>query len=75
MERWSEKTELPLSQLVAWAGIGRGRFYDWKQRYGKANEHNGKVPRDHWIEPWERAFQNFCGVDPAGIRRAVVLRT
>lgn len=54
MQGWSEKTELPVSQLVAWAGIARGRFYDWKQRYGKANEHNGKVPRDHWIEPWER---------------------
>ena len=54
MQRWAEKTELPLSQLVGWAGIARGRFYDWKQRYGKANEHNGKVPRDHWIEPWER---------------------
>ena len=23
-------------------------------RYGKVNEHNGLVPRDHWIEEWER---------------------
>ena len=38
MQRWAEKTELPLSQLIGWAGIARGRFYDWKQRYGKANE-------------------------------------
>ena len=43
-----------MEQLVNWIGIGRGKFYDWKQRYGKANEHNGKVPRDHWIAEWER---------------------
>ncbi len=23
------------------------------QRYGKANEHNGKMPRDWWLEEWE----------------------
>ena len=55
MHQWAEKTGLSLSQLIAWSGIGRSRFYDWKQRYGKANEHNGKIPRDFWIEPWERA--------------------
>jgi transposase InsO family protein len=24
-------------------------------RYGKVNEHNGQIPRDHWLEAWERA--------------------
>jgi transposase InsO family protein len=51
---WTEKTELAAERVVGWIGIARGKFYGWKQRYGKANEHNGKVPRDHWIEPWER---------------------
>lgn len=26
----------------------------WQSRYGKANEHNALVPRDHWLEPAER---------------------
>jgi putative transposase len=52
--RWSETTEIAVQQFVAWLGIAKGKFYDWKKRYGKANEHNGKVPRDHWIEDWER---------------------
>src|ERR1051325_8611839 len=26
----------------------------WKQRYGKVNEHNGWIPRDHWLEAEER---------------------
>jgi transposase InsO family protein len=51
---WSSKTELSTTLLVSWLGIARGKYYDWKQRYGKANEHNALIPRDHWIEGWER---------------------
>jgi hypothetical protein len=25
-----------------------------RQRYGCVNEHNGWVPRDFWLEPWEK---------------------
>lgn len=35
-------------------GVARGKFFEWKKRYGKANEHNAAIPRDHWLEPWER---------------------
>jgi transposase InsO family protein len=50
----SQKTELPQCKLVQWLGIARSKFYAWKQRYGRANEHNGLVPRDHWLLDWER---------------------
>ena len=42
------------SRSLSWCGLARGKFYDWRKRYGKVNEHNGLVPRDHWIEDWER---------------------
>ena len=45
---------MPVQQVVEWCGLARGKFYDWRKRYGKVNEHNGLVPRDHWIEDWER---------------------
>ncbi len=54
MRGLSAKTELSATQLVSWIGIARGKYFDWRQRYGKANEHNGLVPRDHWIDEWER---------------------
>ena len=25
-----------------------------RERYGKVNEHNGWVPRDFWLEDWEK---------------------
>ena len=31
-----------------------GTFYNWRHRYGKVNEHNGWIPRDHWLEDWEK---------------------
>lgn len=69
--KWSTKTELPAKRFVAWLGIARGKFYQWKQHYGRAHEHNGQVPRDHWIEPWERhAIINYFDAHPLdGYRR------
>jgi putative transposase len=50
---WSDKTELSVECLVGWMGIRRSEFYSWRTRYGRVNEHNGLIPRDFWLEPWE----------------------
>ncbi|MBN1837464.1 MAG: IS3 family transposase [Spirochaetales bacterium] len=52
---WCERTAMPMSRLVGWLGLARSKFYDWRERYGLANEHNAPVPRDFWLEDWERA--------------------
>ena len=54
VRRWNERTEIPARQFVGWLGIGQSKFHDWKDRYGKRNEHNGWVPRDWWLEDWEK---------------------
>ena len=71
MNKWSEKTELPTIRFVGWIGVAKGKFYDWTKRYGKANEHNGRIPRDHWIdEPERQAIIEFHGKFPLeGYRR------
>jgi len=46
---WSEKTEIAIRVLVLWLGISLSKFYAWRKRYGKVNEHNAQVPRDHWL--------------------------
>ena len=51
---WSEKADLPLCRFITWLGIGKSKFYNWHTRYGKENEHNGKIPRDFWLEDWEK---------------------
>ena len=54
MRKWSEKTETAQTRMVKTAGLPVSTFYHWKERYGKANEHNAQVPRDHWLEPSEK---------------------
>ncbi len=51
---WTGRTELPARRLLGWLSLGASKFHHWKQRYGKANEHNGLVPRDAWLESWEK---------------------
>jgi len=51
---WSDRTQLKAGKLVSWIGIVRSKFYDWRSRYGKINEHNAWIPRDFWLEDWEK---------------------
>lgn len=43
-----------MKRFIAWLGIGKSKFYNWHARYGKVNEHNGKIPRDFWLEDREK---------------------
>ncbi len=54
MKYWTDRAELPAKQLLGWLVLSPSKFHQWKQRYGKANEHNGQVPRDWWLEDWEK---------------------
>ena len=71
VREWALKTELTEAKFIRWIGVARGKFFDWKKRYGKANEHNAAVPRDHWLEPWERTaiIEYFQGHPLDGYRR------
>jgi len=46
---WSAKTDIPVCRFLPWIGIGASKFHDWKGRFGKVNEHNAWLPRDHCV--------------------------
>ena len=54
VRHWSERTEIAYERLTGWIGLPGRKFRDWRSRYGKANEHNCLVPRDHWLENWDK---------------------
>jgi putative transposase len=54
VRHWTERAELPAKRLLGWLGLGTSKFHQWRNRYGKVNEHNGKIPRDWWLEDWEK---------------------
>ena len=51
---WTPRTELAVNRLLGWIGLGRGKFAACKARYGRVNEHNAWIPRDFWLEDWEK---------------------
>jgi len=57
--------------FLAWLGLAPSKYYNWQQRYGKVNEHNALIPRDFWLEDWERqAIIDFHQKNPLeGYRR------
>ena len=68
---WSRRTEIFISRFIQWIGISSSKFYDWKGRYGKVNEHNHWIPRDFWLDEWEKeAIVEFFLTHPdEGYRR------
>jgi transposase InsO family protein len=68
---WSKRSGIYTSRFIRWLGIGASKFYDWRRRYGKINEHNAWIPRDFWLEDWEKqAIVNFFLLHPGeGYRR------
>ena len=54
LKRMNALTELPFARLLPWLELCPRKFARWRGRYGKANEHHAQVPRDHWLEPWEK---------------------
>jgi hypothetical protein len=60
VRRWSGETGIALRVFVFWLGLATSKFYDWQARYGRVNEHNRWIPRDFWLEDWEkRAIVEF----------------
>jgi transposase InsO family protein len=51
---WTKRAEVPAKAILGWLGLGTSKFHEWKKRYGKVEEHNGKIPRDFWLEDWEK---------------------
>jgi transposase InsO family protein len=71
VNRWSSKTGIVVATFLLWLGLATSKWHSWKGRYGKANEHNAWIPRDHWLTAQEKqailAFQELFPLE--GYRR------
>ena len=50
---WGKKVEIPGRRFISWLMLTSSKYYNWQERYGKINEHNGFIPRDFWLEDWD----------------------
>ena len=71
IRRWSEKTGLAIDRFLRWLNLSVGKYYEWCRRFGQTNQHNGRIPRDFWLQQWEKqAILDFQELFPMeGYRR------
>jgi transposase InsO family protein len=71
VRHWSQRTQIVVKNFIGWLNMVPSKYYDWRQRYGQANEHHALVPRDHGLEDWEKqAILDFHRQHPLeGYRR------
>jgi len=48
-----DKTGISIRHMLKAIDLGPAKFYQWQKRFGLSNQHNGKVPKDFWLENWE----------------------
>jgi len=65
------KTNTPVNKFLKMIGISSSKYYSWIDRHKQPNNHNGIIPKKHWIVDWEReAIINYARTHTAeGYRR------
>jgi transposase InsO family protein len=67
----TSKTNTPVGRLLELIGISSSKYYSWIDRKDQVNNHNGIIPKNHWILDFERqAIINYAKEHPGeGYRR------
>jgi transposase InsO family protein len=50
---WHKRTKVALGIMLLWLSLKPSKYYDWRKRQGRENRHNGRIPKQHWLLPWE----------------------
>ena len=54
VETITRRSGIRLKRVLAWLGLKKNKYHQWRKRLGQPNHHNGAIPRFTWILPWER---------------------
>jgi putative transposase len=52
--KWTARPELPAKRVLAWMSLPTSKEHLWKQHYGRPHAHNSHIPRDGWLQAWEK---------------------
>ena len=55
VQTWQAKTGYDVTRFSNWLGISRSKYYSWVNRQDQANQHNGGLPKHHWLTESEKA--------------------
>ena len=68
---WHQRGAFKVGQLLSWIGLSNSKYYNWRDRQGQANRHNGHIPKENWLLAWEKsAIEEYARQHPEeGYRR------
>ncbi len=55
VQYWQQRAGLKVSQLLSWLELSSSKYYNWQKRQGQANQHNGQIPKHHWLLATEKS--------------------
>jgi len=56
----SDRSSVPIKKLLPVIGLAKTKYHRWLKRAGIPNQHNGKIPKTHWLTPEEiKKTENF----------------
>lgn len=54
VRHWTKRSELPAKKLLTWLQLATSKYHAWQKHYGTPHAHNGHIPRDGWLQAWEK---------------------
>lgn len=71
IQKLHELTGISVRIILSLAGLTSNRYYDWVNRKGQENKHNGQIPKGTWLTPEEKqAIIHYHAKNPLnGYRR------
>lgn len=54
IQKLKQSTQLTIEDMIKMLNINKGKYYCWKRRSGIPNNHNGPIPKQHWLTPQEK---------------------
>jgi len=54
VSKWTARAEVPAKQILFRMGLPTSKYHLWRHHYGKPHAHNSHIPRDGWLEAWEK---------------------
>ena len=65
IQRYHDKTGLPITALLKYAGIPQRTWREWAQRRGAETKHNNNIPKAYYLTPEEvKAIVVYCTDNP-----------
>ena len=50
---WQKRSHVAIGRMLKWISLTPSKYYNWRKRRGLENQHNGSIPKTHWLLAWE----------------------